>query len=559
EVLNQVRFDVANAYARVNARYSQFAILEQAVRAASSAFQEDLTRIRNRAGLPIEVLESLRLLATAQLEYLDAISDYNRGQFELYVALGQPPSDLLAKSATTAPAVPGAPPAAPDGSAQAGSLVPAQREIQRLDLETAWRLAGVQNPTINFARQVVSEAAAVQKKAQLIWVPNLNAGAMYYSHVGNWQAPTGQIQNLSDQSVYVGSGAYTMGAQTNAIPGVQLVTQVSDALYEPLAARQQTIARSFDSQARNNDILLAATRAYLELLAAEAQAAALERSQADVKKLVDTTTAYAQTGQGRMGDAHRMEAEGGLVLADLQEAQGRMAIASAALAQLLQLDPAVRLRTPGAAMRTVDLVDLDQPLSNQLLVALGRRPEMSALSASIEQGQVRVRQEQMRPLLPLVSLGYSGGGFGGTGNFIVNPPFTNIMGRTDFDAMAVWTLQNAGAGNFASVRTRRAQLSQAIYQRLRMENQVRREVTSAYATALAVRRQVEVSLRRIVEAELAFEEDFRRLLGGNALPIEVLNSVQLLIGARESLINAFVNDNRAQFELFVALGQPPFL
>jgi outer membrane protein TolC len=91
-----------------------------------------------------------------------------------------------------------------------------------------------------------------------------------------------------------------------------------------------------------------------------------------------------------------------------------------------------------------------------------------------------------------------------------------------------------------------------------MENQVRMEVTSAYASVRARRRQVAVALRRIGEAEAAFQEDYRRLLGLRALPIEVLNSVQLLIRARESLINAFVNDNRAQFELFVALGQPPF-
>jgi hypothetical protein len=57
--------------------------------------------------LPIEVLDSLRLLARARLEYLRVILGYNRAQFELYVALGQPPADVLAR-----PADAGAPPAA---------------------------------------------------------------------------------------------------------------------------------------------------------------------------------------------------------------------------------------------------------------------------------------------------------------------------------------------------------------------------------------------------------------------------------------------------------------
>lgn len=553
EALNRVRYDVASAYAWAHTRYAQLPALEQAVRAASDAFREDLARVRNHQGLPIEVLNSLRLLADARLEYLDTVTDYNRSQFQLYVSLGQPPVDLLAGTQQPSGQPPEAAPRAPSDR----PVVPAG-ETEQINLEASWRLAGVRNPTINLARQVLNEAQAAQRKAQLVWLPNLNAGAMYYSHVGVWQDPTGQIRNLTDQSFYVGSGAYTMGAQTNAIPGVQLTTQLTDAIYGPLAARQQTVARRFDVSAQNNDTLLATTRAYLDLLLAEAQWEALRQSHADVQKLVEVTKSYHQAGLGRASDAHRMEAEGFLVLARLQWAEGQLANTSAALARLLQLDPAIRLRTTEAALRTFDLVDTVQPLDNLLQVALRRRPELGSLSATIGASQTRARQEQMRPLLPLVLLGYSSGGFGGTGNFIPNPPFTSLMARADFDAMAVWTVQNAGVGNRALVRGSRAAVNQSIYQRRDMENQVRMEVTGAYASALAQRRQVAISLRRLTDAELAYEEDFRRLRGGGALPIEVLNSVRLLVAARQSLADAFVNDNRAQFDLFVALGQPPF-
>ena len=54
-------------------------------------------RTKNLEGLPIEVLDSLRLLARSRYAYLDAIVDYNRAQFELYVALGQPPAKYLAR------------------------------------------------------------------------------------------------------------------------------------------------------------------------------------------------------------------------------------------------------------------------------------------------------------------------------------------------------------------------------------------------------------------------------------------------------------------------------
>jgi hypothetical protein len=43
----------------------------------------------------------LRLLARARSAHLDAIVDYDRAQFELFVALGQPPADALARPVPT--------------------------------------------------------------------------------------------------------------------------------------------------------------------------------------------------------------------------------------------------------------------------------------------------------------------------------------------------------------------------------------------------------------------------------------------------------------------------
>src|SRR5262249_26956553 len=97
EVLDRIRAEVAAAYARTHARFAQIATGERAVQSGRRAFQEDLVRTRNREGLPIEVLDSLRLLSRSRYAYLDAIVDYNRAHFELYVALGQPPADCLAR------------------------------------------------------------------------------------------------------------------------------------------------------------------------------------------------------------------------------------------------------------------------------------------------------------------------------------------------------------------------------------------------------------------------------------------------------------------------------
>ncbi len=97
ETLNRIRTEVAEAYARVHARYSQIETLETAVRVSVQAFDEDFKRVRGREGLPIEALDSARLLTRSRNDYLDVIIGYNEAQFQLYAALGRPPAGALAR------------------------------------------------------------------------------------------------------------------------------------------------------------------------------------------------------------------------------------------------------------------------------------------------------------------------------------------------------------------------------------------------------------------------------------------------------------------------------
>ena len=96
-MLNRVRQEVVDAQIRTHAFYSQINIREKAVRTGLLARREDMLRIRANEGLPIETLDSLRLVRQARREYIRTIVEYNRAHFELYTALGNPPADMLAR------------------------------------------------------------------------------------------------------------------------------------------------------------------------------------------------------------------------------------------------------------------------------------------------------------------------------------------------------------------------------------------------------------------------------------------------------------------------------
>ncbi len=54
-------------------------------------FREDLTRIQNTVGRPLEAVNSLELLNQALVDRIVAVKNYNQAQFKLFVSLGSPP------------------------------------------------------------------------------------------------------------------------------------------------------------------------------------------------------------------------------------------------------------------------------------------------------------------------------------------------------------------------------------------------------------------------------------------------------------------------------------
>lgn len=441
---------------------------------------------------------------------------------------------------------------------QREDVVPTAVDECVIDLPTALQLAESANPTIALGRQAIVEAVALQTGARGLLLPTLNAGSNYHLHQGVLQASFGQIRNLTEQSLYAGAGARTLAAETVAIPGVRIFSHLGDALFAPLAAAQIVCARNADSLAIDNATLLIVVQRYLELAMAEASLDAIHQGEDSMRVIVLATAAFARTGQGREGDFNRARADALLLHAEEQQLQEEAAVASAELSRVLHLDPSIRLRTQSGALEVVQLVDPDYGVEALVELAQTARPELAARTAEIAAAQYRVRQELTRPLLPVISVGFSGGAFGGGGNF--NPGqsfFQTFGGRTDFDVMAVWSLQNLGFGNSAQQKRSRAERDQVIAARARTANRIAREVGDAYAKSESRKRQVSIAQQRLQSAIAGTREELERTRGGEGLPIEALNSVRLLGEAGLALVEAVGGYDLAQFELFVAIGQTP--
>ena len=206
-----------------------------------------------------------------------------------------------------------------------------------------------------------------------------------------------------------------------------------------------------------NDTLLNVALAYLNLLQAQAQVAIAREvltHAEDLDKLVDSRV---RAGNAPPADGLRARAE----LADrrrqFHQAEEGVRVTCTELVRFLRLDPAVTLIPAEEQPVPVTLIDTDMPLPQLIEQGLTQRPELAEQRAQISASLARLRQEQWRPLIPSVQLGYGAGGFGGAPASSIR----NFGDRADFDAMLVWELRNLGFGNHALNKERASVNQQA--------------------------------------------------------------------------------------------------
>ena len=87
---DQIAAEVVAAAADVTSYREQMKIAQQAITAAEQSYQLNEQRIRESEGLPIELLQSISALAEARNAYTETVANYNRSQYRLLRALGNP-------------------------------------------------------------------------------------------------------------------------------------------------------------------------------------------------------------------------------------------------------------------------------------------------------------------------------------------------------------------------------------------------------------------------------------------------------------------------------------
>jgi len=440
--------------------------------------------------------------------------------------------------------------------------------VAPIDLYSALSLAGEQNSQVLLAQQRVVEAVALRQLAAAQFLPTINYGGSSDAHWGVLQQSTGNILSVQRENVYVGAGANTVAAGTVNIPGVMWNLNVSQTIYDYLMSRQEIDRRAFESQATRQDVLLGVALGYTDLVEAEGSRSISILSRNDAKELARLTAAYVETGQGRKADADRAATELARREARVFEAEGQIVRSSAALCRLLHLDPTLRLAPSEVQIIPRSIVPDPIGLPELLAIGLMYRPELNERRAAAAQALLQLKGAKTLPFSPTLLVGFSAGGFGGGSNLVAQPTtslpfgrneprFGSFADRADLDVMGYWTLQNLGVGNKSMIEAAKSRLRSADLQLLVTLDRVRSEVAGAQARTHARFARIRSTELAIAAATQAFEEDMTRIRGAEGLPLEPINSLRLLVRARQEYLDAILDYNKSQFELYVAVGKPP--
>ncbi|HBE71445.1 MAG TPA: TolC family protein [Planctomycetaceae bacterium] len=430
----------------------------------------------------------------------------------------------------------------------------APEEILPINLPSVLAAIDGSHPIVGISRWRVQQAYAQLSQARALWLPSIQAGLSFHRHDGNYQASNGDIVDVNRNSFQYGLGAGATGAGTTMPrPGIVAQFHLADAIFQPKRAQKAAWARGHAARATLNKQLLSAASAYIDLVgkhqSLEIRTAALNR----LEELSRITNDYAETGQGLKADADRMSTE--LALAESQQvaAQQHIEEASAVLAQAISLDSEAALVPMDLNAVPLNLGG-DQPTDGGTLIAtaLASRPELKECQTLVAAACEAYKREKYSACVPSVLLGFSTGGFGGG----LGSNLANIDDRYDFDAMLTWQTRNLGFGERAARREKSAQVQQAKFEKIRVMDDVARQVRSALAKSKSASRQMQITQAAISRAEDSHRRNLERIRDGLGLPLEALQSIKALEATQGAYSQAVSEYNLAQIELQWAMGFP---
>jgi len=410
----------------------------------------------------------------------------------------------------------------------AGKIIP-------VTLETVLKLAGADNLKIAEFNAKYELAKARKLEAKEWFLPTISPGLLLMSYSGYAQNTDGSFIN-----------EFVDGSSKNFIwtgVGVTANWDFGDKVYKYLAAKQEVTGADYARQAETNQRVLEAVKAFFDLSAAQSKLTALQKVATKSEDIVRQIE--VQVIQGIRYKSDVLLAKANLNHIKIEVSRSNMAILekSNKLMNILNIKDDAVLFSSDTLLVPVDIVDSSQV---DVSVAYSNRPEVLQVQSNIESLTISRKSTTTGLLLPAINLGLNDG--------LLGPYFNPLGNRFTYTAGLQW---NVPLGLLFFGGSRKQYDARIQIERIRLDqtkNNVRQEVSDAYAMLDAVKKQMRLAAEALGFANEALDQSMQRQKLGMALPLEVFQAQKQLVEAEIDNITAISEYNKAQYSLYVALG-----
>jgi outer membrane protein len=413
------------------------------------------------------------------------------------------------------------------------------QETQPLTLQQCIEIALKTHPLIRLSYRQLDAALARSEQAKAQWRPELT-----FTGVQRRQGPTVSFtvpNPLTGMPVSIEIVKRDMRTLTGEIRQSLLSFGRKSASIR--SAEFQVNATSATVQAVQAQLILRVTEAYADVLAAQAMEEVARQAVERVKIVLKTAQARYEAGVAPKFDVLRAEAELAAAEEQLLAARNGVALAKAALNQLLG-------RPTNASIELVSLPEpfdvLPELIQSEPFIkqAMANRPELRSSEWQIRAAEelVKLAKADKNPLVLL------------TGSY-VRQTKTGFAEDYQWGVNLVVQFPIFDSGRRESaVREREATLEQALAQRENLERQIALEVEQAVRNFQVALQRLKTARAALASAEEAFRLAQVRYEGGVGTQVEVWDAQVALTRARANEVQALYDAHKAFARLVYATG-----
>ncbi|OHB74224.1 MAG: hypothetical protein A2W17_02155 [Planctomycetes bacterium RBG_16_41_13] len=427
----------------------------------------------------------------------------------------------------------------PEELLKAGDAYPGEgndTEKYPIDLTTVLRLAGAQPLELALVREKVHDAYAEVILSKERFIPNITPEIGFFRHEGEIQDTSGTFLETDKQFVS---------------PGVNLNLEYSpgEAVFSALAAQQRYHASKASLETVTQNMKLKAALAYFDLLQSQAELAIAEEALKISETLVRETEVALKYGKGFKGDVLRAKAQLSSERLSFTKVKEALRISSVKLATILMLDQKIELYAADRVITPIYLLSKEITIEEFMQTAIHRRPELREALAILEANKTEKTASFWGPIIPSLQADFGAGGLGQN--------FDHLKSTEEYNVSLGWTIGSGGLFHKGRREKADARYRSSEIQLAKKQQDIIQEIIVAHTQVNAKQEQITIAKQGITDAEESLRLNEARLKLGMGLPLEVLQAQTAFIQARKDYISSIIDYNKAQYSLFVSVGNKP--